>query len=49
MPLQSFGFDVITSPEEQEEILARLREQARRSPDEPPPVEHDLGDVVAKE
>lgn len=49
MPLSSFGFDVITSPEEQEAILARLREQARRSADEPAPVEHDLRDVVAKE
>lgn len=49
MQRPTFGFDVITSPEEQEEILARLREQARRSADEPAPVEDDLRDVVAKE
>lgn len=49
MPRSSFGFDVITSPEEQEEILARLREQARRPADQPAAVEDDLGDVVAKE
>ncbi len=49
MPRPTFGFDVITSPEEQEAILARLREQARRSADEPAPVEDDLGDVVSEE
>lgn len=29
MSASSFDFDVVTSPEEQEAILARLREQAR--------------------
>ena len=49
MPRSTSGFDVITSPEEQEAILARLREQARRSADQPAPIEHDLGNVVAEE
>ncbi|MGA9868716.1 MAG: hypothetical protein WBQ75_20000 [Acetobacteraceae bacterium] len=49
MRFSSFDFDVVTSPEEQEAVLARLREKARRSTDQPAPVDLDLGDVVGEE
>ncbi|HEY5301444.1 MAG TPA: hypothetical protein VIJ55_12275 [Acetobacteraceae bacterium] len=37
MGFSSFDFDVVTSPEEQEAVLARLREKSRRSADQPAP------------
>jgi len=48
MGFSSFDFDVVTSPEEQEAVLARWREKARRSADQPDPVERDPGDVVGE-
>ncbi len=49
MRFSSFDFDVVTSPEEQEAVLARLREKARGSADQPAAVDVDLGDVVGEE
>ena len=49
MGFSSFDFDVVTSPEEQEAVLARLLEKARRPADEPVPVDLDLGDVAGAE
>lgn len=37
MGFSSFDFDVVTSPEEQEALLARLRDKARRPADQPAP------------
>jgi len=48
MGFSSFDFDVVTSPEEQEAVLARLREKARRSADQPAAVEADPGDVAGE-